>query len=102
MISKDTTQLYDPDCSTCAYRVERHPSKRSDPCRPRKHDFVCMVCAKAISEHGVWMSHTVQVYSDEGEWLGFRERWIQDVPCRKYDKRLKKWFLADYEPRDSS
>ena len=60
--------------------------------------FVCLVCARAISEHGVWMNHSEQVYSENGEWLGFTEKWVQDVPCRRYDKKLKKWILLDYEP----
>lgn len=48
------------------------------------------------------MNHSEQVYSENGEWLGFTEKWVQDVPCRKYDKKLRKWVLFDYEPRDSS
>lgn len=102
MIRKDTTRLYDPDCSTCAHRVERHQSRSSDPNRPRKHNYVCMVCARAISEHGTSMSHAVQRYSENGEWLGFSTRWIQEIPCRKYDKERGKWYAADYEPIDSA
>lgn len=97
MIERDNTIQYDPDCSTCSHRVERHPSKVSDPSKPRTMHFVCLVCARAISEHGVWMSHSEQVYSENGEWLGFTEKWVQDVPCRKYDKKLKKWVLVDYD-----
>lgn len=101
MISKDATQLFDPDCSTCAHRVERHPSRHSQPNKPRTLDYVCLVCARAIAEHGCWMSHSKQVYSENGEWLGFTSEWVQEVPCRKYDKRLDKWVPIDYDPRDS-
>lgn len=101
MISKDTTQLYSPECSTCSHRVERHPSKREEPSKPRKHNYVCLVCARAISEHGCWMSHSKQKYSEDGEWLGFTSEWVQEVPCRRYDKKLDKWVAIDYEPRDS-
>ena len=102
MISKDATRLYDSDCSTCAHRVERHPSRHSQPNKPRTLNYVCLVCARAIAEHGCWMSHSKQVYSESGEWLGFTSEWVQEVPCRKYDKKLDKWVPIDYEPRDSS
>ena len=28
-------------------------------------------------------------------------RWVQEVPCRKYDKKLDKWVPIDYEPREA-
>lgn len=101
MISKDTTQLFDPDCSTCAHRVERHPSRRINPSKPRSLNYVCLVCAKAIGEHGCWMSHTEQVYGEDDEWLGFKSVWVQEVPCRVHDKELDKWVAIDYEPNGS-
>lgn len=98
VISKDTTQLFDPDCSTCVHRVERHPSRHSDPSKPRSHNYVCLVCAKAISEHGTWM-HTGGFNSRTGMYEN--EAWVQDVPCRKFDKKKDKWVAIDYEPMES-
>ena len=95
MISKDTTQRYEPDCSTCAHRVERHPSRHSDPSKPRSLNYVCLVCAKAIGEHGTWM-HTVSD-PETGRACGGPERWVQDVPCKAYDKKAGKWFALDHE-----
>ena len=89
MIDKDTTQLYEPDCSTCAHRVERHPSRRSYPSKPRSLNYVCLVCAKAIGEHGCWMHHT-DIDTNT-------ETWVQEVPCRKYDKTAGKWVAVDYD-----
>ena len=98
MISKDTTQPYGPGCSTCAHRVERHPSRHSDPSRPRQLNYVCLVCAKAIGEHGCWMQ--TRLKGKKPYELG-EPRWVQEVPCRKYDKKLDKWVAIDYDPRDS-
>lgn len=98
MIRKDETQLFDPDCSTCAHRVERHPSRNSDPSKPRQLTYVCLVCAKAIGEHGCWM-HKSGWNPKTG--MQENEAWVQDVPCRKFNKKLDKWVAVDYDPRDS-
>lgn len=102
MISQNHTQLYDPDCSTCTHRVERHPSRHSDPSKPRSLNYVCLVCAKAIGEHGCWSQTRLK---DTGQ--GFhsyelgKPRWVQDVPCKAFDKKAERWFALDHEPIDS-
>ena len=101
MIRQDTTQLYDHDCSTCAHRVERHPSRHSDQSKPRSLNYVCLVCARAIGEHGCWM----QTRFKGGQGFHAHElgepRWVQEVPCRKYDKKLDKGVPIDYEPMEA-
>ena len=47
------------------------------------------------------MSHTEQVHGERGEWLGTKTIWVDEVPCRRYDKKLDKWVALDYDPRDS-
>ena len=96
MIRQDFTQQYENDCSTCAHRVERHPSKRENPTRPRVMHFVCLVEGKAITEHGTRMNKTT--------WIDGRldEKWVYECPCKIFDKEKGMWVPCDYEPRRES
>lgn len=91
----DARALFDPDCSTCSHRAERHPSRHADPSKPRSLHYVCMVCGKAIGEHGCWTSRggwdrETGAYGDP--------HWVQDVPCKAYDKALGRWVALDHDP----
>ena len=81
MIRNNISQTYDPDCFTCAHRVERHPSKRECPTRPRMMHFVCLVEGKAITEHGTRMQHTT--WKEGGK---LESKWVYEVPCKIFDK----------------
>lgn len=96
MIPYDENWTFDPDCSTCKHRVRRHPSKHSTPSKPRRCEYVCLVTARAIGEHGNFM-HTV-MREDGSRAFGGPERWIQDVPCKCNMRDGKGWFALDYEP----
>lgn len=96
MIEQDFMQQYDPDCSTCAHRVERHPSKRTKPSKPMSLSYVCLVCAKAIGEHGCW---TQRSGWDPKSQTYRQSMWVQDVPCKKYDKEKEELVALDWERR---
>lgn len=88
MPTYDVTTRFDPDCSTCAHRLPRHPSKRTGS-RPRELGYVCMVCGCPIGEHGTRMR------------LGaFADGWAQDVPCKVYDNGRGAWHALDWEAAD--
>jgi len=57
-----------------------------------------MVEGRAIGEHGTWMHNSEQMYSEDGTYLGFRESWVQDIPCKCNLKDGNGWFALDYEP----
>lgn len=94
MIEQDFTQQYDPDCSTCAHRVERHPSKRENPTKPRMLHYVCLVEGKAITEHGTRMLHSE--FRDDGK---LEQEWRYECPCKFYDKEKERWIPLDWEER---
>lgn len=95
-IDVDGRQRFDPDCSTCAHREPRHPSRRTTPNRPRSLDYVCMVCGKAIGERGCWTQHTTQAGPGP---LDTISEWVQDVPCRAFDRGRGEWVALDWEER---
>lgn len=95
MISKDTTQQYDPDCFTCTHRVKRHPSKRENPTKPRTLRYVCLVEGKPIGEHGNRTQHTR--FDESGK---LHSKWVYDCPCRIFDKEKQKWVPCDWEPKE--
>ena len=95
MIDVDGRVAFDPDCSTCAHRAERHPSRREQPSRPRSCQYVCMVCARQIREHGTLMRHT----DLETPWPHEVE-WVWDVPCKAFDNERGEWVALDWEARD--
>ncbi len=97
MIPYDEEWRFNPDCSTCKHRQPRVRSKRTGPDKPRTKDWVCMVEGRAIGEHGTWMHESKQMYSEDGTYLGFRESWVQDIPCKCNLKDGKGWFALDYE-----
>lgn len=94
MIERDISQRYDPDCSTCAHRAERHPSKRERPDRPRIMRFVCMVEGRAICEHGTRMLHSA--FHENG---ALEQSWKYECPCKFYDKKNERWVALDWEER---
>ena len=96
-IDIDPEPTLDPDCSTCRHRAERHPSKRTEPNRPRVHGYVCMVLGRAIGEHGTYMQR--KLGDNKGEFL-CSSVWTWDVPCRKFDKKAGEWYPLDYDPSD--
>ena len=98
-IDVDGRKRFDPDCSTCAHRAERHPSRRQGPDRPRRLGHVCMVCGKAIGEHGTWTQHTERV---GGHFMDTHSEWVQDVPCKAYDKGRGEWYALDWEEADDA
>lgn len=99
MIPYDETWTFNPDCSTCVHRVARHQSKHTTLAKPRRCEYVCLVTAKAIGEHGTFMHTAEQVRDESGVPIGLRERWVQDVPCKVNVHDGRGWYALDYEPR---
>lgn len=96
-IDVDGRLRYDPDCSTCAHRKPRHQSRRTTLSRPRSLDYVCMVCGKAIGEHGCWTQHTTRTGPGP---FDTTSEWVQDIPCKAFDKKLDAWVALDWEADD--
>ena len=48
------------------------------------------------------MHSSEQMYSEDGTYLGFRESWVQDIPCKCNLKDGNGWFALDYEPIETS
>ena len=88
-IDVDGRQTFDPDCSTCAHRVARHPSRR--------RTFVCLVCGCPIGEHGTLTQRTRSVGPGVFDTLS---EWVQDVPCKAYDEVRGEWYALDWEEAD--
>ncbi len=95
MIPVDVEQRFDHDCHDCKHRAERHVSKRATPSKPVRLNYVCLVCAKAVGESGCFTQH-----SEMGPFNYNKTKWVQDLPCKAYDKQAKKWFPLDWEPRE--
>ena len=96
MMRQNISHTYSEDCSTCAHRVKRHPSKRENPTRPRVMHFVCLVEGKAITEHGTRTTKT--------EWFDGRvkARLVYECPCRIFDKDKEEWVPYDWERKEQS
>lgn len=97
MIPYDETWTFDPDCSTCVHRVARHGSKRETSKKPRRCEYVCLVTARAIGEHGNFRHH-VEHDRESGMWR--RESWVQDVPCAVNLHDGRGWFALDYDTKE--
>lgn len=88
-MTSEVRRKYDRDCATCAHRVERHPSKRHKPSMPRTKNYVCLVCARAIDEHGTAMR--------SGDFRTGETWWEQDLPCKAFDRERDEWFALDWK-----